>query len=366
METYRPSVGTSVQELETPCLLVDLDALESNFELVAQTYAGTVCKMRQHGKNIKSPVVALKQIRAGGTMGGVCSAKVSEAEVMVEGGVEDILITNQIVTRDKIARACALAKQADVKVAVDDARNVHDLSSMATELGATLGIVIEVDTSMGRGGVRSPAAGVELARLTTDLPGLVFKGVMSHQTLQGGSGDRANREAIGRKFIQICLDVRNAIEDAGIPVEIVSSGESFTYDIAPEMEGVTEVQGGTYALMAHGHAMSGDFQVAGKILASVVSASRPGIAVGDVGYRALTSPTRLPALEGLPGVRVDSLQEDHVVLRSDGDMPLSPGDRFVLLPAVQDTMVNRWDQFVAVRNDVVEAVWDISARGCVH
>ena len=120
---------------------MELDALESNFALVARTYAGTVCKMRQHGKNIKSPVVALKHIRAGGTMGGVCSAKVSEAEVMVEGGVEDILITNQIVTRDKIARACALAKQADVKVAVDDARNV--VSSNGSEKNSrTTGLLI--------------------------------------------------------------------------------------------------------------------------------------------------------------------------------------------------------------------------------
>ena len=131
---------------------MDLDALESNFALVARTYADTVCKMRQHAKNIKSPVIALKQIEAGGTMGGVCVGKVSEAEVMVEGGVGDILITNQITTHEKIARACALTRQADVKVAVDDPRNVSDLSQTAVELDVTLGVVIEVDTSMGRAG----------------------------------------------------------------------------------------------------------------------------------------------------------------------------------------------------------------------
>ena len=364
MESYTPLIGTPLEELDTPCLLLDLDALEHNFEVVRKTYDGKVCKMREHGKNIKSPIVGLLQIRTGGTVGGVCSAKVSEAEVMIAGGIGDILITNQVVTRDKIARLCALAKQADVKVAVDNTRNVRDLSSAAVELGATVGVVIEVDTSMHRAGVRTAQEGVEIARLAVELPGLVFRGVMSHQTLGGRPGDLETRTGIGNKFIQMCLDVKDAIEDAGIPVEIVSSGETFTYDIAPEMPGVTEVQGGTYALMTHRGSMSDVFRVAMKVLASVTSAPRPGVAIGDVGYRALSSsPDSLAAVEGLPDVRVDSLQEDHLVLRSDGQMPLTAGDRFVLLPDVQDGTVNRWDQYVAVRKGVVEAVWDIPGRG---
>lgn len=367
MESYRPLIGTAVEELDTPCLLLDLDALESNFDIIAKTYAGTVCKMRQHGKNIKSPVVALKQIRAGGTMGGVCSAKVSEAEVMVEGGIKDVLITNQLVTRDKMVRACALAKQADIKVAVDDPRNVRDLSRVAVELGATLGIVVEVDTSMHRAGVRSPQEGVELAKLATDLPGLVFRGVMSHQTLGGRQGDRETRTIRAKKFIQMCVDVKDAIEAAGIPVEIVSSGETFCYDIAPEIPGVTEVQGGTYALMTSGNPMSSVFRVAGKVLVTVSSAPRPGVAIGDVGYKALSSSGRdLPTVEGMPDVHVESLQEDFAVLRSSGVMPLTVGQKFILLPAIQDIMVNRWDQYIAVRNGVVEAVWDIPGRGCFN
>ena len=115
MDSYRPLIGTPVEELDTPCLLLDLDALEHNFEVVAQTFQDTECKMREHAKNIKSPVVAHMQMRAGGTVGGVCAAKVSEAEVMVEGGIHDILITSQVATRDKIARVCNLARIADCK-----------------------------------------------------------------------------------------------------------------------------------------------------------------------------------------------------------------------------------------------------------
>ena len=364
MESYSPLIGTPVEELDTPCLLLDLDALEHNFDVVSRTYEGKVCKMREHGKNIKSPVVGLLQIRAGGTVGGVCSAKVSEAEAMVAGGIEDILITNQVVTRDKIVRLCGLAKQADIKVAVDDKRNLRDLSAAAVDSGATLGIVIEVDTSMSRAGVRTTQEGVELARLAVELPGLVFRGVMSHQTLGGRSGDLETRKRVGEKFIQMCLDVRDAIEEAGIPVEIVSSGETFTYDIAAAMPGVTEVQGGTYALMTHRSVLGNVFKVAMKVLASVTSAPRPGVAIGDVGYRAISSSANtLHVVEDLPDVRVESLQEDHVVLRSEGPMPLAAGDRFIFLPGVQDGTVNRWDQYIAVRNGIVEAVWDIPGRG---
>ena len=366
MENYRPQIGTPIEELDTPCLLLDLDALENNFEVVARTFRDTDCKMREHAKNIKSPVVAHMQMRAGGTVGGVCAAKVSEAEVMVEGGVHDVLITSQIATRDKLSRVCHLAKIADVKVVIDDTRNLRDISESAQEQDVTIGVLVEVDTSMGRAGIRHIEKGVELAELASNLPGIAFKGVMSHQTLPGAP-DKETRLIEGRRYIQMCLDVKDAIEAAGIPVEIVSSGESWSYDVAADMPGVTEVEGGTYALMSTAYAYMDEFEMAAKILGTVISTPRPHVAIGDVGDRALASPYGvLPSLEALPGVSVEELQEEHIVLRSDGDMPLEVGDHFLLHSGQQDIMVNRWDQFIAVRNGQVEAVWPIAARGCHH
>ena len=366
MESYRPLVGTPVEELDTPCLLLDLDALEHNFQLVADTFSDTVCKMRAHTKNHKSPVLAHMQMRAGGTVGGVCTAKVAEAEVMVQAGITDILIANQVVTRDKIARLCALARQADMKVAVDDPRNLRDLSDVAQANGVTIGVVIEVDTSMHRSGVRRVELGVELARLADQLPGIAFKGVMSHQTLPG-MPDKETRLLEGRRYIQMCLDVKDAIEAAGIPVEIVSSGESWTYDVAARMPGVTEVEGGTYALMSTAYSYMDEFEMAAKIMGTVISTPRPGVAIGDVGTHALASPGGvLPGIEGMPGVTVQALHDQHIVLHTDGTTPLSIGDTFLLHSGQQDIMVNRWDRFIAVRKGRVEAVWDITARGCHH
>jgi D-serine deaminase-like pyridoxal phosphate-dependent protein len=366
MEQYRPVPGTRVEDLDTPCLLVDLDAFEHNMQHVAETYRNTVCKMRTHVKNLKSPLLAHMQIRLGGTVGGVCAAKVAEAEVMVEGGINDIFIANQVVTRDKISRLCALARCADMKVAIDDEGNLRTLSEIAQAYGVTLGVVVEVDTSMHRAGIRHVDKGVALARLATTLPGIAFRGVMSHQTLPG-QPDSQTRQIEGRRYMQMCLDVKDAIEAAGIPVEIVSTGETWTYDVAADLPGVTEVEGGTYALMSSSYAYMQEFAIAAKILGTVISTPRPGVAIGDVGVQALGSPSGvLPTVEGLPGVTVEALHDEHIMLRIDGTTPLAVGEKFLLHSGQQDIMVNRWDQYIAIRQGRVEAVWDIPARGCHH
>lgn len=355
-----------MHELDTPCLLVYLDALENNYRIVADMYADTVVKMRQHTKNIKSPLLAEMQFRAGGTLNGVCTAKLSEAEVMVEHGIDDVLVANQIVTRDKISRLCALNRRADVKVCVDNVDNVRDISLEAESIRVTVGVLIEVDTSMGRAGVRSLEQAVELARVAWDMPGVQFLGVMSHQSISDYMGEESRKSGY-QKYIQSCLDAKNAIEAVGIPVQVVSTGETASYDIAAETPGVTEVEGGTYALGGLMYSYMKEFRVANKVLSTVISKPSPGVVIGDVGSRALSMlNSELPEVEGMPGVTVDSLLEDHIILHTDGTNPLEVGTKFVLLPYYQDMMVNRWDKYVAVRNGLVEAVWDIPARGCTH
>lgn len=366
MDAYRPAPGTALQDLDTPCLLIDLDAVEHNMQHIAETYRETVCKMRTHVKNLKSPVLAHMQLQAGGTVGGVCAAKVAEAEVMVEGGIRDILIANQVVTRPKITRLCALAKRADMKVGIDNADNLRELSAIAQEHGVTLGVLIEVDTSMHRAGIRHVAEGVALAQLAAQLPGIALRGVMSHQTVPGRP-DKQTRLVEGRRYMQRCTEVKEAIEAAGMTVDIVSTGETWTYDIAADLGGVTEVQGGTYALMSTAYSYMDAFAIAAKILGTIISTPRPGVAIGDVGVHALASPGGvLPRVEGMPGVTVDSLHDAHIVLHTDGTTALKVGDQFLLHSGQQDILVNRWDHYIAVRRGVVEAVWDIPARGCHH
>jgi len=364
MDNYRPLPGTLLEDLDTPSLIVDLDALDYNLQSVSDLYKDTDCKMRQHTKNIKSPRLALRQINKGGTVGGVCTAKLSEAEVMVEGGVNDVLIPNQVVHSDKISRMCALARQADIKVCVDNIENVKMISSIASKNSVEIGILIEVDTQMGRAGVRSNEEGVAIAKLTQDLPGVKFKGVMSHQSLPEFI-DQEDRWQVGRDTIQICLDVKNAIEQEGIPVEIVSSGETFTIDVATDIPGVTEVEGGSYALMGHTYDYMG-YKLANKILTTVISNPSDCKFIGDVGTLAHSWTGFGPTVYSRPDVKVDKFRKNHVVFTTDKSDSLAIGDKLLLEPHYQDMLVNRWDQYICIRNGIVEEVWDIPGRGCTQ
>ena len=364
MDNYRPLPGTLLEDLDTPSLIVDLDALDYNLQSVSDLYKDTDCKMRQHTKNIKRPRLALRQINKGGTVGGVCTAKLSEAEVMVEGGVNDVLIPNQVVHSDKISRMCALARQADIKVCVDNIENVKMISSIASKNSVEIGILIEVDTQMGRAGVRSNEEGVAIAKLTQDLPGVKFKGVMSHQSLPEFI-DQEDRWQVGRDTIQICLDVKNAIEQEGIPVEIVSSGETFTIDVATDIPGVTEVEGGSYALMGHTYDYMG-YKLANKILTTVISNPSDCKFIGDVGTLAHSWTGFGPTVYSRPDVKVDKFRENHVVFTTDKSDSLAIGDKLLLEPHYQDMLVNRWDQYICIRNGIVEEVWDIPGRGCTQ
>ena len=358
-----PSAGMPLEELDTPCLILDLDALEHNMQVMADFYRDRPCKLRPHVKNHRSPLIAQMQIRTGGTIGGVCAAKVAEAEVMVEGGITDVFITSEIVTKDKISRLCELACRAQIAVACDDPRNARDLSEGAQAAKANLGIIIEVETGLRRCGVQSAQEGVELARLIQSLEGLEFRGVMSHQVI-AGRPDRETRFIEGRRMVQLCLNARDAIEAAGIPVEVVSSGESWTYDVAGDIPGVTEVQGGSYIIMDTSYRYMTEFEHAGKVLGTVISTPRPGLAIGDAGLEALGNIKGLPSVEGMPGVTVKGLHTQKTILQIDENSKLSIGDKFFLLPAQQDAMVSRWDRYIAVRRGKVEAVWDIPGRGC--
>jgi len=350
-------------ELDTPCLVIDMDALDHNMDVIANTYEGRSSKLRGHAKNHKTPAIAHRQIRRGGTVGGVCAAKVSEAEVMVHGGISSVFITSEIVEPIKIDRLCALADQAEMMVACDQAANARNLSKAAQARGVELGVVIEMETGLRRCGVREIDAGVALAKEIGSLPGLRFRGVMSHQVIPD-MPDREDRAVEANRTIKAVIDLKDAIEAEGIQMDIVSTGETWSYDVAAEIPGVTEIQGGSYLMMETHYSYMTDFQYAGKILTTIISTPRPGIAIGDAGVRAISSISGLPTVSDRPGVTVESMDSDHAVFKIESGVSLNVGDQVLLIPAQQDAMVSRWDRFIGLRNDKVEVVWDIQARGC--
>ena len=363
IDSQTPLPGTPMEDLDTPCLVIDLDALDHNMDVIADYYRDRPSKLRGHAKNHKTPAIALRQIRRGGTIGGVCAAKVSEAEVMVHGGVPSVLITSEVTGDLKIRRLCSLAGQAEVMVACDSTENARALSREAEAQGVDLGVVIEMETGMRRCGVQEIEQGVSLAHDIDSLPGISFRGIMSHQVIPA-MPDREDRVTEGRRVIQGVIDMKEAIAESGLPVEIVSTGETWSYDVAGEIDGVTEVQGGSYLLMDAHYGYMSDFSFAAKVLTTIISTPRPGVAIGDAGVRAVSTLAGLPEVDGPPGVDVESMDGDHVVFRLTGGASLQIGDQVALISSQQDAMVSRWDRFVGLRNGKVEAVWDIQARGC--
>ncbi len=363
MDSQTPLPGTPMEELDTPCLVLDLDALDSNMDVIADYYRDKPSKLRGHAKNHKTPAIALRQIRRGGTIGGVCAAKVAEAEVMVHGGVPSVFITSEVVGDLKIRRLCSLAGQAEVMVACDSPENAQALSREADSQGVDLGVVIELETGMRRCGVQEINQGVALAHEIDSLPGISFRGIMSHQVIPA-MPDREDRVTEGNRVIKGVIDLKNAVVDSGLPVEIVSTGETWSYDVAGEIPGVTEVQGGSYLMMETHYSYMTEFSYAAKILTTIISTPRPGIAIGDAGTRAVSTLRGMPEVDAHPGVSVESMDGDHAVFSLGDGASLNVGDQVLLIPSQQDAMVSRWDRFVGLRNGTVEAVWDIQARGC--
>lgn len=359
-------IGLPVEALETPVLLADMDVLEHNIGVIADFYRARHIRLRPHVKNHKSPGIFAMQVAAGGTVGGVCAAKVSEAEVFVDAGAGNVLIANQVVDADKIRRLASLAGRVETTVAVDDETQVGKLAAGARSAGTTLGVVIEIDTVMRRGGVRRIDHAVALAQLVVAMPGLRFRGVMSHQVPAVRAPSREQRFAEGGRSIERVVDAKRAIEAAGIPVDMVSTGESWTYDVAATYPEVTEIEGGTYVVMEVPYSYMQEFRLAARLMGRVYARPDARTAIGDVPIDAIGAPNGLPTLEGLGGVRVTGIDHHGVVLSAEKTLPLEIGAHFFLLTHQQDVTVNRWDRLVGVRDGVVETIFEASARGCVH
>ncbi|MDQ3811306.1 MAG: alanine racemase, partial [Chloroflexota bacterium] len=235
-------IGRAVQDVDTPALLLDLAAMERNIGRMAESFRAAGVGWRPHTKAIKSPPLARKLMAAGAF--GVTCAKLGEAEVMADGGIEDILIANQVVGAPKIRRLVDLLARADVVVAVDNPINVRDLDRAAAGVGRRLRVVVEVDIGMHRAGVAPGAAAVELARMVSACPGLRFAGLFGWEGQTVHIDDaRAKQQAIAAA-VGLLTDTAEACRQAGLPVEIVSCGGTGTYQHTARLPGVTELQAG--------------------------------------------------------------------------------------------------------------------------
>ena len=357
-------IGTPVEELDTPALVVDMDALEENIRRVHSLFESTEAKIRPHVETHRCPAIAHKQLAVSGTNGGVSVASVGEAEAFVQSGIPDILIVNEVVGAQKIARLCALARQARVTVAVDSAVNAASLSEAAQRSGVTLNALADINTGQERSGVAPGQPALGLAQVISRSESLNFSGLLSLEDDDPGEDVDASIEK-SRQRIQQTLDTREMLEGNGIAVETVCVSAQQPH-LAGEVSGVTEVISGAYALMDIRHsAFLPELEPAAKVLAAVTSLPESGTAILDTGRKAMGDDYGFPIVAGREEFEVASMSAEHGKLKwQDGaDVSLSLGDRIWFTPMDIGACVNVYDYIQAVRGGKLEAVLDIAARG---
>ena len=366
MSNTQTFIGKHKTELDTPALLINLDILESNIQKMAEYFSSISTDLRPHLKTHKTPIIAQKQMDAGAI--GITCAKLGEAEEVVHSGIRDVLIANQIIGSQKIARLINLAKHSEIMVAVDNSENVENISDAAKAVGVTVRILIEVNIGMNRCGVEPGQAALELAQHISKSPNLEFEGLMGYEGHIVAKTNRVEREKAVKKDMQHLVDSKELLEKNGIPVKIMSGGGTGTFDITSRIPEMTEIQAGSYVFMDSTYngveGIGEKFDYALSLLTTIVSRPQQNRIIVDSGMKVLTTEFGNPQPIGFPHLELVGLSEEHGKIEvSTGDFDLKPGDKLEILPSHCCTTVNLHDKSYGIRDDIVECCWDIAARG---
>jgi D-serine deaminase-like pyridoxal phosphate-dependent protein len=350
------------RDIPTPALLVDVPALDRNIARMAGFFAGLPCKLRPHFKAHKTPDIARRQLAAGSCTGITC-ATVAEAEIAA-AFCDDLLIANETIGADKCARVAALATRARVTVAVDSEEGLRQIAQAATAAGVTIGILVDLNVGQNRCGIAPGAPALALATRVHHTSGVRLAGLMGYEGHLQPVADRIEREALARAAMQLMTGTADLLRSHGLPCDIVSGGGTGTFDISSQVPGVTEIQAGSYALMDTDYTRLGlPFEHAFSVLGTIVSRPSGDRCVADCGHKSTTKDHGLPAVKGLEGATVISLNDEHAVISLPPGSTAGIGDRIELLPSHTDPTVNLHDLFYAMEGDTVVGTWPIAARG---
>jgi D-serine deaminase-like pyridoxal phosphate-dependent protein len=364
-------IGTSKWELDTPALCVDRDKLEANIATMQTAVAQKGLATRPHVKTHKCVAIGQLQMAAGAV--GLSAAKVSEAEALLNGGLEKICMTTSNVSPAKIRRAMQLRKRFPSFIqAVDHERNARDLSAAAGELGVEADVVIDVAVGT-RTGIAAGEGALALAKLVDTLPNLRLRGLLSYDGAVQHVCGFATRKARALAALEENARVCTAMKAAGLNTEIFSGGGTGTYSVQHLVPGFTDVQVGSYIFMdmqylaigsEDGSPVYNDFAPSLTVITTILNNRFAGRLTTDAGTKALTSDTPHAGVIGEPGMEYNATSDEFGVISfTDTTRLYKIGERLEILVPHCDPVVNLYDQIYAIRNDRVEDVWPITARG---
>jgi D-serine deaminase-like pyridoxal phosphate-dependent protein len=366
---YNPKPGDALDSLDTPAVIVDFDLMEANIAKLMGRFKQTKVGVRPHLKTTKSPELARKLLEAG-AIGG-CVAKVSEAEVMAQAGIEDLLITTEIVGTSKLARLVELLKEhSKIKVVVDSLSGATALNRALEAAGLTVQVLIDLNVGQNRTGITPGAPALQLAQQLAGLSQLKLIGVQGYEGHLQHIHDPAEREQRCRESMALLAGTAQQLKEAGFSIEIVTTGGTGTAEICASCEGITEVQPGSFIFMDtdYRNALGPVYANALTVLTTVLSRPAPNRAVIDAGLKSLSIESGMPEAKNLPGVKYRPGGDEHGLLSWDENsgVKLEVGDRIEMIPSHIDTTVNLHDYYYAYRDGQIVAIWPISARGKVQ
>lgn len=358
-------IGTQKQELDTPILCIDLDIMETNIEKMSGFMRERGKDWRPHEKCHKTPAIAWRQIRAGAI--GVTCGKVSEAEVMAFAGIRDILIANMIAGRRKLERVASLCRWADPIIACDHFAQVEPLAAVCREVGVTCRVIVEVNIGLDRVGISPGRDTLELAKGIANLDGIELAGIMGYEGhLLQVTPEEDKREQIV-SAMNVLVECRDQILDAGLPCGIVSAGGTGSFQISSDCPGITELQagGGIFAdPMYREKCNLTDLDYSLSVLATVVSRPQLDKAIVDSGRKTLHPDFQMPVPKHYPDAEVVRVSAEHCELKLGGESRnLKIGDKIELVPGYADFTTVLHDEFYGFRKERLEVVWPILGRG---
>lgn len=364
-------IGMPLTDVDTPALILDLEAFERNLERMARTVAGTPVRLRPHAKSHKCPAIALRQIARGAV--GVCCQKVDEAEAMVHGGVGNVLVTNEIVGPKKIAKLAALAKgPAWVGVCADHGENVAALNAAAVAYGVRLPVLVEINVGSDRCGVEPGEPALRLAQQIAAAPGLRFAGLQAYHGAAQHVREFEQRKGAADSAVEKTRRTVELLAQHGLACELVTGAGTGSYLFEGASGVFNELQAGSYIFMDADYARNldptgapgGEFEHSLFVYTTVMSRPVPERAVVDAGLKALSVDSGMPVVADMPDVEYLRAADEHGKLTlHDVSRRLDLGVKLRLIPGHCDPTANLYDWYVGIRSGRVEALWPIAARG---
>ena len=365
-------VGMNEADIQTPCLVLDLDALERNIIKMGNLARSMRVRHRIHGKMHKSVDVALLQERLGGSCGVACQ-KVSETEAFVRGGIKDVLVSNQVRDPLKIDRLARLPKLgARVICCVDDLANVAELSEAAVKYQTQIECLVEIDCGAGRCGVLTTASAIEIATEIDLALGIKFAGIQAYHGAMQHLNKYDDRKTENASMMKIVNDVLEELKRVGLVCDIIGGGGTGSFRFEGESGVYNELQCGSYAFMDadYGRVLDkndqrmdqSEWENALFILTSIMSHVRDNKAICDAGLKVQSVDSGLPVIFARNDIKYIKCTDEHGEIE-DPECMLRVGDKLRLVPGHCDPTCNLHDWYVGVRNGKVEALWPITARG---